>query len=795
LLSILAASSEAQEVRQDFDVTNTAAKVEALSGNILYLPATRVGPSTGTGVPVDGTSGVPLSGFPKVVGQIIVAVPDGAGGWFIGGDFSLVGGLPRRSLAHILSDNSVSSWDPSPDGTISTLALSAGRIYVGGQFNNIGGQARSFMAALDATSGNLDPIWDPQPANIVNPTISVLMVINRKVYVGGIFKNMGGQVRNNIAAVDDSAGLADGWDPNANHTVRSLAIIGNTMYMAGNFTTIGGQSRKSIAAVDITTGAANPLWDPNPAGGTATSVTVNAGAVLVAGSFTSIGGQARNRIAKLNATTGLADATWNPNSDNLVSVIAPSGSVVYVAGTFTSIGGQTRSGLAALDATTGLATAWDPNPNGEVDALGSSGGTVYLGGTFTSLGGVTRHVLAAIDVTTGLPTAWNPDYDGFGSVSAIRASGGIVYVGGSFTSMGGQSRHNIAALDATTGLATPWDANANGQVLDLELSGGSLYACGRFTIIGGSTRYHIARLDTATALTDGWDPHADTTLNVVTVHGGTVYAGGSFSRIGGESRNKLAALDIGTGLAQLGWDPNANIPPQSVRATNAIVADEGRVYVGGDFGPFRNPIASLDSVTGFVDTTWSSNGADNVVNCLALADGFLYLGGSFTAVGGQARNCIARLDPAAGLADPTWDPNANGSITSLALGAGAAYVSGGFSVIHNQVRSGLAAIEAQTVGVSEPRSRAPGETRLRQSLPNPTSTTSMIDFSLPALETVTLTVFDVNGRVVRNLLQGVRLDAGPHRVKLDARRLESGMYFYRLKAGRESQTRKMIVSR
>ena len=52
--------------------------------------------------PLDIASGAPVTGFPIVVGDVSCALPDGAGGWFIGGDFTSVGDAPHsnRSTRH-----------------------------------------------------------------------------------------------------------------------------------------------------------------------------------------------------------------------------------------------------------------------------------------------------------------------------------------------------------------------------------------------------------------------------------------------------------------------------------------------------------------------------------------------------------------------------------------------------------------------------------------------------------------------------------------------------------------------
>src|SRR5690242_11186112 len=140
----------AQTVRSDFWVTNGYVNVVKQSNGTVYIGGAfnRVGPATGSAVPISTTTGLPLANFPKVAGRVTAIVPDGAGGWYLGGLFSSVGGVARANLAHLASDLSVTSWNPAPDNGVLCLALSGGTVYVGGSFLNIGGQSRSFAGAV-----------------------------------------------------------------------------------------------------------------------------------------------------------------------------------------------------------------------------------------------------------------------------------------------------------------------------------------------------------------------------------------------------------------------------------------------------------------------------------------------------------------------------------------------------------------------------------------------------------------------------------------------------------------------
>ncbi len=357
---------------------------------------TRVGPYTGSGVPISSSTGTTVPAFPKINGgSVYASCSDGMGGRFVGGQFTSIDGIKRRNIAHILSSGNLdSAWNPDVRGSVNSLALSGITVYVGGGFSQIGGQDRNGIAALNAITGNvLD--WNPD----ANSSIAVyaLAVNCATVYAGGDFTNIGGESRNRIAALDSATGKALAWNPNSNKQIFSLAISGSTIYAGGNFDTIGGQQRSSIAALDATTGNAT-AWNPNP---------INGG---------------------------------NFGAPDVYSILV-SGTMIYVGGCFIKIGGQFRNGLAALDATTGNATGWIPNANSCICALAMSGKTIYAGGFFTIMSGQSRNYLAALDAVTGSVLAWNPNANNY--VRSLSMSRTAIYVGGDFTGINGQTRNHL----------------------------------------------------------------------------------------------------------------------------------------------------------------------------------------------------------------------------------------------------------------------------------------------------------------------------------------------------------------
>lgn len=83
---------------------------------------------------------------------------------------------------------------------------------------------------------------------------------------------------------------------------------------------------------------------------------------------------------------------------------------------------------------------------------------------------------------------------------------------------------------------------------------------------------------------------------------------------------------------------------------------------------------------------------------------------------------------------------------------------------------------------------------LEQNYPNPFNPETSIRFSLPENSFVSLKVYDVNGKLVKTLVNGLTA-SGSHEVSFNASELSSGVYFYTLKAGGFTETKKLVLTR
>lgn len=86
----------------------------------------------------------------------------------------------------------------------------------------------------------------------------------------------------------------------------------------------------------------------------------------------------------------------------------------------------------------------------------------------------------------------------------------------------------------------------------------------------------------------------------------------------------------------------------------------------------------------------------------------------------------------------------------------------------------------------------PEQFELFQNYPNPFNPTTTISFALPVTSQVNLSIFNINGQLVKPLISG-QLSAGTHKINWNINSMSSGIYFYRITAENFSATKKMVV--
>ena len=446
----------------------------AVSGSTVYVGGSFTGTNSIGGADrnhiaaLDATSGAADPTWDPGANGAVLALSVSGSAVYAGGTFSgagSIGGADRDYLAALDPlTGTATSWNPQANGSVDALAVLGSTVYAGGTFSgtgSIGGADLDYLAALD-TGSALATSWDPSPNGAVRSL--ALSGTGSVVYAGGDFagtNSIGGADRNHLAALDASTGGAMAWNPNPDASVLALAASGGEVYAGGRFVTAGPKvvDRANIAHLNPD-GTVDETWNPGAGGGVdpkVNSLVLSGSRLYVGGSFSTlsdgVNGTGPN-LGALEAITGAVDTTWAPSADDQVLALAlsPLADRVYVAGSFLALNGGSDPYLAAVDTSGAVDGSWSSGANAPVAALGVAGdGTIYAGGSFSSIGGAAHANLAALSPGDGTALGgWAADADG--PVAALGVAGdGTVYAGGSFGSIGGATRSNLAALSPSDG--------------------------------------------------------------------------------------------------------------------------------------------------------------------------------------------------------------------------------------------------------------------------------------------------------------------------------------------------------
>ncbi|MEP7027307.1 MAG: FlgD immunoglobulin-like domain containing protein [Candidatus Eisenbacteria bacterium] len=612
----------------------------------------------------------------------------------------LLSGVALAFLAVPASAQSIRDDLWVTNGFVYTNTILGNTMYIGGLFTRIGPATGNFMP-VDGTTG-----LKTLPALNVDGAVNAIVADGSGGFIlGGSFKHYAGAGRASLARIDATGNLTS-WNPGVTGIVKSLAIGGGRVYIGGAFSQVGGLARSNLAAVDLASGAVSTTWVPN-ADNTVHYVGYLNGLVYIGGEFFGIAGTQRAHGGSFDGVTGGA-TQWQPNTDGTIYSMALRYDVislittVYVGGSFTVCGGALRKNFALVDATPNSATFssalnFDPSPDGAVRvirAFGNTIPTIYVGGDFQNIAGNSRPHLAAFQGTT--LRSFNPAPDG--SVVELALSGSTLFIGGYFQSVDHALRGYAAGISTSTGTVVAWDAAAGNVVRAFAQSGSTMWIGGDFTTIGALARSNLAAIDLAGGAATTWNPGTSGPVYALEAIAGWLYAGGQFVALGGQGHLNIGRVDV-NGTADTGWIPNTNLPVYAI-AGRSLAPSGNVIYLGGPFttcmGPPRNHLAAVSDAVPAVLSAWNPNaGSPGDVRTLAIDDSYVYAGGYFTSLGGQAIGGVGRVD-FNGLVSP-WNSHTTQPIQGITLTPTTVYIGyGGVNNLPGGPRIGVAELDKAT---------------------------------------------------------------------------------------------------
>jgi PKD repeat protein len=384
-----------------------------------------------------------------------------------------VGVTPSRATPNML------------DGAVFTITKVGDTVIAGGSFTQVAPPGSTtaisdpdngkYIVAFDAATGAVNTNFEPGLDGAVNSVLPG--PTPNTVYVGGNFNNVGGAKAKGVVLLDLATGkrVTTFRTSPMNGVVETLRRIDNRLFVGGTFTTFQGQARGGLASVDATTGVVdsfvqttvltNHNWTPGSTGIAKAAVGVfgmdispDGSRMVIIGNFKTVDALPRDQIAMLDLTGGQAvvRTDWQTHGyeapcyswayDSYIRDVqfSPDGTYFVVAATGGGI--NTLCDAASRFETGGSGTniqpTWVDHAGGDTFlSVAITGTAVYVGGherwmnnplgnDSPGAGAVPRPGMGALDPATGVPLSWNPGRNprGAGAYAMFATPDGL-YVG------------------------------------------------------------------------------------------------------------------------------------------------------------------------------------------------------------------------------------------------------------------------------------------------------------------------------------------------------------------------------
>lgn len=589
------------------------------------------------------------NGFPSVNGPVHSVVSDGAGGFFIAGNFTRVGNVNASQVAHI-AKNASNQYFVAPDftidfnGKVNKLLKHLNVLYIGGSFTQVDGQDRAYLAALNV-DGSLTG-WNPQ----LDGEVIDMVNDSNDLYLVGNFNNANVTTtpvsRSHLAAfaLDPTVHTPTSWDPNI--TFDSSFPVFHAITKKSQQIIIGGRFKITVASVlqhrnlmAITdNGVVNSSWKPNPDGRVYALKASTGNGFYVGGEFTSLNNQgvieSQNHLAffetfNVVGGSGIITTIANGNSNTLTpdntvyaieeraittTTLSPNtvvnDGILYIGGSFGQVNTSGAQRLAAIKITDGsldsLLTWSSPFIERSVRHLSffdlanpSPEPVVFTSGDFFVLDGLVRSNIAAFDLTTGVALDWNPSILGGSDATGYGADEAAIY--------------SLKLIDPTTLIA-------GGKMSQVE-----------GVSISNLVKLHVVPRSTDPNLFDEtWLPNPQGTVFALEYNAfsGELYIGGKFQQAGGLTTTHLAKLLLTQSNA---LSNVASIETFGIINSLALSADSTRLYIGGRFqtvnGIAHSNLAALDTTTETV-LPWTFD-SDDSIQTISAGPNYVYTAGIF----------------------------------------------------------------------------------------------------------------------------------------------------------------------
>jgi uncharacterized delta-60 repeat protein len=499
------------------------------------------------------------------------------------------------------------------------------------------------------------------------------------------------------------------------------------------------------------------------------------------------------------------------HDDLALSIVAGPDSNLYAAG-YTDEG-VTDSDFTVLSLTDSGTERWVYR----YSALGGDAACCVITGSDSNIyaAGHCDDYLTVVSLTVSGAERWVYQYKPVRSLdiaySIVMGSDGNLYAAGRSFASG--TDYDFVVVSLTDSGTERWVYRYDGPAGETDEaysvvvgSDGNIYAAGRS--LGNGTSFDFVVVSLADSGTERWVYRYDGPANwtdqansIVMDSDGNLYAAGRSYEA--ETYYDFTVVSL-TPSGSERWVYRYNGPAGFWDKANSIVMGmDGDLYAAGSSdGIVYSDDITVVSLTPSGDERWvyryngPGNSGDNAYSIMYGSDGNIYVAGASGGSGTSADFTVVSLAPSGA---ERWvyrynGPGNSGDVAySIVCGSDGSVYAAGQSSGSGTLDDVTVISLSPDVGVAERLSRPSASVcHLLYNRPNPVSNSTLISYSLPSATNVTLSIYDITGRLVETLVNGTQ-QPGIHQVRWIRKENPSGVYFYRLKAGEFVQTRKMVV--
>jgi uncharacterized delta-60 repeat protein len=622
-----------------------------------------------------------------------------------------VTGIDQLNIARLNADGTVDGgFQARVQGDVSKIAVQAdGKIVLGGLFSRVNGVPRTNLARVNA-NGSVDESFDPQMA-VDSSTVIIALAVqsNQKILIAGRFTPSEAVARHSLIRLNSDGTLDQTLDAGtgADDDIYAMALQGDgKIVLGGEFTSFNGKQRLRLVRL-FSNGALDAGFQflPNSgADGRIRSISLTSeGEIVVGGDFTIINGVPRRRVARLYG--------GNLPLEPPLIFMQPTNQVLKAGQTaFFSVGFASVDAPALTWLLDGRALANATNETLVLQNVQAAAAGAYSVVISNSFGATTSSIASlAVEAPTTTPGSLDTRFYAESLLEttgvwtmAMQANGKLVVARDPAAGRTGQMLIRVnsegvedAEFNAATSntlvlaLATTendgvfaagerfikrlkadgtedetFQASVNLPIYALDRQDDKLLIAGAFTQVNGLSRARVARLNSDgnidTNFNAGLGPDGAVT-DLARGTDGRIIIAGFFTNVNGVLRRGIARLNSD---GSLDASFNARSPTNVVSVAKQ---GDGKLLIGfsSQFQDTNMPVMVRLLDDGTEDSSFNSTIHGGRVNAIIpQPDGRIFIGGTFTSVGGIPRPRIARLNEDGSL-DVTFDPGGGIQDTSV----------------------------------------------------------------------------------------------------------------------------------